>query len=381
MTDTLRSSVPRTATSSAGQAEDDLRRLGEELTQRMGRRNVTVLAVGSVGWAHMEARSAVDAHVADYDLIVVADHLTEPERVLHRRRIDRWLGQAAGTFALPVAVGILHRSALPRLPFTLFNYEMRYAHRVLAGADPTDDMPLYRADQMPLIEATRLLLNRGVLLWGDSLLSGRALSQNETALVAQRNRKALLAMGDALLMASRAYHWSYRVRLARVADCSVFDHFQSAGLRGRYAGALEGKIDGDAGSAEGCPPREQAASLLELHAAVFRCVEERRLRRTIADWREYATAMLHYPRYLAPSRLKRLARLVRAFGAPRGNGFYRRHGRYAPEEVLLGAFPSLAYGGAEPVNPRHMLNWQPRGSPTSPTALWHRFHSVWARGA
>jgi hypothetical protein len=355
---------------------EELRRLATELPRYLGSREVSILAVGSVGRAHSEAESAAPVMLTDYDIVVIANRLTEAERIVARRRIGRWLRSVGESFSVPISVGILRRSDLPFRPFTLFNYEMRYGHQLLAGDDPTICMPPYRAEQMPYIEATRLLLNRGVPLWGDRARSKSLMRRDEVSGTGVRNRKALLAIGDALLIVAGAYHWSYRGRLANLARCTAFESFDES-LRARYTTELEHRIAGT-WSRDGLDQADEAADLLSVHAAAFRFVEERRLGRSFSNWREYTTSNLQYPRYLTPSRLKRFLHLVSSFGPPRGSGFYRRHVGRAPEEVLMRAFPSCAYGavGTEWLEPA--LNW-PRSQPPTPVAIWENFYRAWTR--
>jgi hypothetical protein len=349
----------------------ELRPLAAAMAAAM-RRIVGVLVVGSVGRSHADGNSEV-VQLADYDLIVVSQPLSDVERLWLRRRIERWL-RAAPRTSVPLSFGIVGRNRLPHMPFTLFNYEMRYGHSVLTGENPTGYMPAYQSQQMPLIEATRLLLNRGVVLWGDTLLPAGEVNTFEPSEVARRNDKAMLAIGDALLISSGLYHWSYRQRLANVSACSSFDRLNTQ-VRSGYEAVLNARISGRARQ-EDVKPVDTAIVLLGIHAQVFRFVEELRLRRTFPRWNDYLMATLEYPDYLMPSRLKRIARLALAFGLPRGHGFYRNHLGQAPEEVLLRAFPALAYGRGSKALLRTTLNCSRDTSDRR--ALWRHFEHAWA---
>jgi hypothetical protein len=359
-----------------GSVAEELHVLAKGLRRCLRGREMSVLAVGSVGRAHMEAGSTGSMLPTDYDIVVIAHRLSEAERLMARRRIHRWLRTVSPSFSVPVSVGLLRSSDLPRRPFTLFNYEMRYGHQVLVGDDPTPSMPLYRVEQMPHIEATRLLLNRGVLLWGDRTRSKAPGGGEEASGTGLRNAKALLAIGDALLIVDGAYHWSYQGRLANAGRRAAFESF-GEDLRARYITELKSRIAGIS-SVGRFGQSEETSALLSIHAAVLRFVEERRLGRSFSNWRDYAECDLQYPRYLTPSWIKRFAHLIGAFGPPRGSGFYRRHVGRAPEEVLLGAYPSCAYGSAGADWLKSALNWPPSDLPT-PLAVWENFHRVWTR--
>ncbi len=353
---------------------EELSSLATELPRCLGGRKASVLAVGSVGRAYRETGSSEQVPANDYDIIIVAPRLTESERLLSRRRINSWLKSSASRFSVPISVGILRWSDLPNRPFTLFNYEMRYGSQLLSGMDPTTCMPPYPAEQMPLIEATRLLLNRGVLLWGERLGCTSPAGANAVPYVGERRAKALLAIGDALMIMAGAYHWSYRGRLRNLADCTSFQRFDG-GLRARYAAELETRISG---TRHGSNESDDVGHLLSLHAAVLRFVEERRLNRSFASWSEYAEVNLQYPQYLTRSRLKRLLHLIAAFGPPRGRRFYRKHVSCAPEEVLMRAFPKCAYEQVETKWLEGALNWQ-ASEMVTPVTVCEAFQRAWER--
>jgi hypothetical protein len=372
--------VPGLARGTAHQEiEADLRAIGQGLVLLVGESLVSVLAVGSIGRAHVTRRSLGATSIEDYDLIVVVDLSSDLARSQLRRRISRWLHETCRQSRPPVSVGIRLRRELPRLPFTLFHYEMRHAYRIIAGTDPTPEMPLLRAADLPLIEATRLLLNRGVLLWGDCVQAAHGgLAVANADRLALTVRKVVLALGDAVLIANRAYHWSYAERLTSVERCSGFDRFAERALGPLYKHALEAKVEGKRTEAAPTELLESLPSLLGLHEVVFRDVEQRRLGRSVKDWSRYADGDVAYPGDLTPSRLKRLSRAWRVFGMPRSIGFARAQATRTAEEILLRAFPALAY-----VGPTALGSLSPRlnvlSAGADARAVWQQFHRAWAR--
>src|SRR6185312_1331277 len=82
----------------------DLQGLALELPSLLGNRAMALLAVGSVGRAFREGRPRGEFAVGDYDLILVARGLGELDRLMCRRRIDRWLRRAEKRYAVPVSV-------------------------------------------------------------------------------------------------------------------------------------------------------------------------------------------------------------------------------------------------------------------------------------
>jgi hypothetical protein len=345
----------------------------------LGDRLLSILAVGSVARADAEGRVASRLTVEDYDLIVVLKRANMVERVLVRRVVARLLAREAENLAVPIAAGFMAWPELALLPFTLFNYEMRNAHRVLLGPDPTPEMPDYDPATMPLIEATRLLLNRGVLLWGDHLrLRSGNLVDRQLRAIALRNRKVVLALGDAVLITSGRYHWSYGQRMRSAWGCRLFDDFTDVGLVDRYLAAITAKLSGEVPEMDVSPLRSDSMALLAAHERVFRVVEEARLGRPCETWEQYAGGPLDYPPYLVRPPVTRALQLWEAFGLPRGNGFYRAHLHHPVEEVLLRAFPLLAYTGANgPDFLRRYLNWAP-GASGDPASIWRQFSRSWA---
>lgn len=343
-------------------------------------RLTSILAVGSVGRRACENGRAARATIEDYDLVVIVDGPVGLGRPFYRRLLSvRALGLPP--LSRPVSIGVLDRRDLPDLPFTLFNYEMRYAHRRLYGADPTPEMPDYDPARMPLIEATRLLLNRGVHLWGDSLRADRGRLRGEhVEPTARRVRKAWLALGDAILIAAGLFHWSYTGRIAASRRCGLFDRFADAELRARYVRAIRFKLSGSPEVVDLGALRQELRACLRVHERTFRFIEQLRLGRGIRDWRLYADGDLRYPDHLVPATVRRLARLVRGFGPPGVRFYLEQRGREA-EEVLIRAFPALAYARVR--DPRFLdrfLNWPAPGG-TDALAIWRRYYRVWSRGS
>jgi hypothetical protein len=146
------------------------------------------------------------------------------------------------------------------------------------------------AEQIPLAEATRLLMNRGAgLLLAREKLAAGSLSPDDADFVNRNIAKAELACGDAVLTAYGRYYWSCgerHVRLVRLAELNP-DSWYDALLRHHAAGAAF-KLHPS--------PRPPARHiLLARHAEVTELMrhcwlwcERRRLGRTFATVRDYA---------------------------------------------------------------------------------------------
>jgi hypothetical protein len=359
--------------------EEQLQGLTRRLCGACGSRLISLVAVGSIGRAYVARMPVSHVRPDDYDLIAIVDE----SRIIAlelKRRMNRCLERAGSNGDGPISLGVLRRRDLPKLPFTLFNYELRYGCRVLHGEDPSEDMPPYDSERVPLIEATRLLLNRGVLLWGDALrVRESAPSPDDALSIAVRNQKAIMSIGDALLIAGGRFHGSYRRRIEGAHACGLFDHVDSPDLRKKYIRAMSEKLGDEVPKFDPDMLRSETLLIFNLHEQVLRHLERLRLGKRFADWSVYAAWDLKYPQYLRGEWLERAADLLLTFGAPRGNGFYRRHRGRCVEEVLLRAFPYLAYGRPGVEFLREALNWQGETKPDEVT-VWRHFRQIWRGG-
>lgn len=135
-------------------------------------------------------------------------------------------------FSRPLTV-----EAIRAWPHYLMWTDLLGGHRVIVG-DPriiTDNAPAVLRESPPLIEATRLLLNRGAgLLWSRRIREG--LEPAPDADFVRRNmHKAALAMGDAFIMKHRRHQVAYEGRDALLASLGDSD---AAPLLGAYREAL-----------------------------------------------------------------------------------------------------------------------------------------------
>lgn len=120
---------------------------------------------------------------------------------------------------LEVEFKILSLDRLRRAPVSMFSYDFVMGHRwligddaLLAGCDHHRDASL-----IPMHEATRLLFNRcSGLLYALERLRRVEFSGADADFVGRNLAKARLAIGDAILAACGAYHWSCTQRHERL---------------------------------------------------------------------------------------------------------------------------------------------------------------------
>lgn len=144
-------------------------------------------------------------------------------RILSERRFGvalRELGERLSPEAgLPVEFKVDSLARFRRSAPTMFSYDLVAGHRVLAGGHfPFAGCEHHlEADNIPLSEATRLLMNRcSGLLFARAKLEQEMFTSQSADFVARNLAKAQLAFGDVVLAAYGQYHWSCRKRHQRL---------------------------------------------------------------------------------------------------------------------------------------------------------------------
>ncbi|MBL8683736.1 MAG: nucleotidyltransferase domain-containing protein [Myxococcales bacterium] len=192
--------------------ERDLEFVCDAVRSELGARLVALVLVGS--YARGEGGVSMDGEVRafnDYDLVVIA---RAQDLSSVRRALPSLALRCEERCGVSVDLWPISRETLANVPRTLFWYDVALgAAKVLVG--PNDVLAPVRArrdEHPPVDEAARLLANRaaGIAL---SRLGGRWASP---LVVARHAHKAVLAVGDALLLGSRLYRAKLGERAANV---------------------------------------------------------------------------------------------------------------------------------------------------------------------
>ena len=154
----------------------------------------------------------------DLDFFVFAQDATRQERL----QIDQTLASLVPQWSekLQVAVDFgpaKNLSDLPKVARTLMYQELLRGWKPVWGKiDLSSHISALPADELPVTEAMRLLLNRGMGL----LLAGERLDTNseDSDFIVRNMHKTLLGCGDALLIANGQYAWSAAERLAAIQN-------------------------------------------------------------------------------------------------------------------------------------------------------------------
>jgi hypothetical protein len=308
--------------------------------------------------------------------------LVRGSTVLNDRRYRADLAELAHALAdragIEVEFKVISTASLRRDPVTMFSYDLVRGHRrvqgpatLLAGCAHHE-----RAENIPLAEATRLLMNRGTgLLFSRRRLAGAEFTGDDADFVERNLAKARLALGDAVLTAFGQYHWSCRERSRRmVALAGTEETPWLDAVRTNHAGGVGFKLRPRRSSRTAHELGEDLRRITQLMCRVWLWLESRRLE---ISFRSPITYALH-PAAKCPETRAGRNWLVNArrFG-PRELVSARAF-RY-PRERLFRALPVLLWQPATVVNSRvrRRLQHELRTNAGDQTGLLDAYIRLW----
>lgn len=231
---------------------------------------------------------------------------------------------------------------LSRSPVSMFAYDLVMGHRWLVG----DDRLLagcgrHRdAEQIPLTEATRLLMNRcSGLLFAAERLERREFTAADADFVRRNIAKAELALGDALLVTRHEYHWSVRERQRRVEAIEPTASTPwIVALRRHHLAGVEFKLHPVRSDEPHDVLAADHARVSELARTVWLWLEQQRMCARFESPRDYALSTLNKCRESNPRR--NVLVNLRAFGA---RPLLERRAARHPRERVLNVLPLLLW--------------------------------------
>jgi hypothetical protein len=176
-------------------------------------------------------------------------------------------------------------------PPSMFSYDLVTGHHWLFGdrqrlacCDHHRD-----AEQIPIAEATRLLMNRcSGLLFAQERLERTNFTLADADFVRRNIAKAQLALGDALLAFHGQYHWSCRerhLRLHQLYTQVLPSWYQD--LLAHHRVGVEFKLHPTRNADSGEELRKLHAEVRELSRQIWLWMESRRLHRVFSSVRDY----------------------------------------------------------------------------------------------
>lgn len=183
---------------------------------------------------------------------------------------------------------------LARADVSMFSYDLVSGHRWLVGNPELLARCAHHreGDQIPMSEATRLLMNRGSgLLFARERLEKSEFTPADADFVRRNVAKAELALGDAVLVAHGLYHWSVRERhrrlerLARTARPPWID-----AVRRHHVAGVDFKLYPERSVAPRDALQASHAAVTALAAQIWLWLEGQRLHQEFPSARAYAAS-------------------------------------------------------------------------------------------
>lgn len=141
-------------------------------------------------------------------------------------------------------------SVLPKAPFWLVWYELKYVHRIIYGRhDILKYLPAWQHNQVPMMEGLKLLLNRSMGLYfaknklrkpsGDL---NTELTSSDLDFINRNIHKVYQGMGDAILISEHQYHWSNLNRINTIKTVDVSKYTTRIIFKDYYLRSMEFKL-------------------------------------------------------------------------------------------------------------------------------------------
>jgi hypothetical protein len=260
----------------------------------------------------------------------------------HRAALDHLAHELSVPAGIEVEFKIISSATLRRSAVTMFYYDLVSGHRRIMGAASVLDGCAHqgRSADIPVAEATRLLLNRSSgLLFARQRLDREPFTADDADFVERNLAKAQLALGDVVLVAFRQYHWSCRERGRRLSLLTFHPGLAWLdAVKREHEAGLEFKLRPHRTGRGAAQLEPDFARVSQLACRVWLWLESRRLR---ADFDSPAGYALHAAAK-CPEMPALRNWLVSARRFRDGELFTARAFRY-PRERLLRALPVLLW--------------------------------------
>jgi hypothetical protein len=269
---------------------------------------------------------------------------------------------------------------LERTRVSMFSYDLIVGHRWLVG----DEALLQRcahhrvAEDIPLSEATRLLMNRcSGLLFAKEKLAKQEFTGADADFVRRNIAKAELALGDALLVAYRSYHWSARERhrqVERLARSAPMPWLHD--VCRHHAAGVAFKLHPERSRSDHGTLFGLHAQLTDLARDVFLWLEDQRLDASFASTTDYALSTHNKCPELSPRRNWLIN--ARTLGA---RPFLEARAGRHPRERILHALTLLLWEREALSSPTLVARLQSelRTNATSFPAFMAAYRDLWAK--
>jgi hypothetical protein len=212
--------------------------------------------------------------VNDYDMLVITCRDNLPARLWLRRRLKALEPALSRACSVRVDIACKTPGMLRDLPHTVEACETALGHRVIWGdSAPLEAIRWRNPTQLPALEATRYLFNRGAaLLWARRMLETSAeIGADQWQFIWIAIQKARLSWGDATLLLNGRYSLSYSERMERLSEVSLPDELDF--ITDAYCAALRFKLQPDFEAGQPVSLSSVLAETMERHEKVWRSME------------------------------------------------------------------------------------------------------------
>lgn len=197
-----------------GRIERDLKIITETLINRFDSIDALILVGGfGRGEGSVIFESGQPTPLNDYDIVIITNTPLPQDEL---KKCSKDLVDMLGIRLIDLIP--LSKRGLKNLPFTMFNYDMKYGSYVFCG-DPNiiSEMPERDPKSMPLIEGKILLFNRLICPLESFSIDflKREPEQNKKFFLVNQSGKTILACADALLVLNAEYHHNYKEKCKR----------------------------------------------------------------------------------------------------------------------------------------------------------------------
>ncbi len=278
--------------------EQDMEYITQEVRDLCGDKIHSVLLVGGFGRGEGSVE-IIDGRVHivnDYDISVVLKERNRLRYALLYRRLHPPLERLAERLATglemkQVDLALKHFSYFDSQPLKIENYEVLKGHVLIHGKEePCRYMPDYKVQDIPLFEGTWLFRNRG----GGLLIAARHYLDNGGIIPGENQEnfviecgKAVLAMGDSILLLKHQYHHLYHRRMEIIQEMDLSDIPDAPVVVPHYIEALQQKLKPDF---ERFYCRDMVGwffEITDIFDKFYRYFESQRLKVEFRDWIEY----------------------------------------------------------------------------------------------
>lgn len=230
--------------------------------------------------------------INDFDIGVIVSKDFIKVRKIYSTMLQKLVERIAPEVGVKqIDIGITHPLRLRFAENLVANYEIRNGHKILYGnIDLKRLMPNLPAEKLSLLDGGIYFLSRGSGL----LIPALYFLPNNS--VAERYRenfqievdKACMAMGDALLLLKKKYHFSYMERFCRIQTMEFEDIPNVKQVCSLYLDAVQRKLQPCFAWPGDQQMIERWYTVRDIFSSFFLWFEGIRLRQSFPDWINYS---------------------------------------------------------------------------------------------